>query len=225
MCHYRRFIFTCNHGQISSEPMILCANAKKDTSPFSSSSPKPEQPTTCEEISTHARSTVRVPRPCDVCARKKAATDAVFADVKARLTDLRKHLEEAYGECLKHMDDAGVTVPASDLELPVVDDDDHSGSDAGTATASSSSPLSSKKVGGLARTTSNSSRRTATSTSKSTTTTSATTPGKKGKETKADKGETEGGKAEEEEEDPVAKFLKKKMSEKDSHLMMLGSYL
>ncbi|KAI3332248.1 hypothetical protein HD806DRAFT_546400 [Xylariaceae sp. AK1471] len=146
MCRYRKSLFLCNHSQLSQEPFIICA-AQRDYLSGTAAEP-------CDTVKTHSCSTIRVPRLCEHCENKKITTEQRFTDVKTKMAELRQHLDRMYGDCMKHVEGAGLE--------PEAKPSDGDG----------------------------------------------------------------GGKEEEdrkEEFDPVEEFLRKKMNEKHSHLMMLGN--
>ncbi|GAW11945.1 hypothetical protein ANO14919_012980 [Xylariales sp. No.14919] len=100
MCRYRKSIFLCNHTQISAEPHTLCS-AQKDYRRGKASEP-------CDEVSTHTLSTIRIPHLCEGCSTTKTAQDQRLAEVKKKMAELRQHLEQAYGDCMKHVSEAGL---------------------------------------------------------------------------------------------------------------------
>ncbi|KAI0802141.1 hypothetical protein GGR55DRAFT_667021 [Xylaria sp. FL0064] len=53
-------------------------------------------------------STIRIARLCGCCGTKKASLDKQFSDVKARMATLKQHLDEKYGDCVKHVNEAGL---------------------------------------------------------------------------------------------------------------------
>ncbi|KAI1184536.1 hypothetical protein F5B17DRAFT_78405 [Nemania serpens] len=99
MCRYRQSIFTCNHTQPSPSRIITCSTQQAFESGRSSSP--------CGVAKTHACTTIRVPKLCEPCAAQKARLDSRFSDVRTRMAGLRRHLDEAYGECLRHVDGVG----------------------------------------------------------------------------------------------------------------------
>ncbi|KAI0597907.1 hypothetical protein F4775DRAFT_592904 [Biscogniauxia sp. FL1348] len=100
MCLYRKSLYECNHSQISGEPMTAC-QAQRDHASGAAREP-------CERVETHARNTIRVSQLCAQCRDKKVATDKQLGVVKSRMAELRKHLDESYNNCMKHLDEAGL---------------------------------------------------------------------------------------------------------------------
>ncbi|KAI1111815.1 hypothetical protein F5Y14DRAFT_464302 [Nemania sp. NC0429] len=96
MCRFRQSIFTCNHTQPSPSRIISC--------PTQQAYEAGKFPSPCGVAKTHACTTIRAERLCDSCAARKERLDNRFSDVRTRIAGLRKHLGEAYGECLKHVD-------------------------------------------------------------------------------------------------------------------------
>lgn len=116
MCRYRKSIFLCNHSQLSAEPHTICAAQRDYMSGRSAEA--------CDEINTHTRTTLRISKLCDRCGTKKATLDRRLSDVKTKMAELRQHLTEAYGDCVKHVYEAG-------LEPGVKMEDAKSAGDAG----------------------------------------------------------------------------------------------
>ncbi|RWA09560.1 hypothetical protein EKO27_g5545 [Xylaria grammica] len=100
MCRYRKSIFLCNHTQISAEPLTLCS-AQKDYGCGKASEP-------CDAVSTHTLGTIRIPHLCERCSTIKTVQDRRLAEVKEKMAELRQHLEQAYGDCIKHASEAGL---------------------------------------------------------------------------------------------------------------------
>ncbi|KAI0398972.1 hypothetical protein F4802DRAFT_83279 [Xylaria palmicola] len=98
MCRYRKSIFQCNCTQLSPEALTLCAVQQAY---LAGGATEP-----CGLVTSHTCATVRVPRLCGTCGAKKAALDRTFAEVKRRMAGLRRHLDESYGDCMKHMDES-----------------------------------------------------------------------------------------------------------------------
>jgi hypothetical protein len=149
MCRYRKSLFLCNHSQLCQDPFIICS-AQRDFVSGAATEP-------CDVIKTHSCSTIRVSRLCEYCEEKKITTDQRFTNVKSRMAALRKHLDKIYGDCVKHVEEAGLEPVEKSSDVGVL----HG----------------------------------------------------RGKEDRE----------RERELDPVEEFLRKKMSEKHSHLMMLGT--
>ncbi|KAI1496567.1 hypothetical protein F5X99DRAFT_424445 [Biscogniauxia marginata] len=169
MCHHRKSLYLCNHAVIAPEPLIVCP-AQRDYLSGSAAEP-------CDLVETHARSTIRLSKLCPQCRGKKTTTDRQLDLVKSRMAELRRHLDESYDNCMKHLDEVGLG-PESQ---PDDDDDD------GTATAAGEKRKSRGK--------------------------------EKKKAASPDGDGDEGGR---EVVDPVQEFLRKKMMEDNSHLMMLS---
>ncbi|KAI1346466.1 hypothetical protein F5Y01DRAFT_319755 [Xylaria sp. FL0043] len=100
MCRYRRSMWLCNHSQLSAEPHALCAVQRDYISG--------ERHEPCYEVNTHTYSTIRIGRLCGRCGTRKASLDKQFSDVKARMATLKQHLDEKYGDCIKHVNEAGL---------------------------------------------------------------------------------------------------------------------
>jgi hypothetical protein len=100
MCRYRKSLFLCNHSQLSQEPFIICA-AQQDHLSRTAAEP-------CGTIETHGCGTIRVSHLCGYCAAKRITVDRRFENVKVKMADLRRHLDEVYGDCMKHLDEAGL---------------------------------------------------------------------------------------------------------------------
>ncbi|KAI1304836.1 hypothetical protein F5Y03DRAFT_406819 [Xylaria venustula] len=100
MCRYRRSMFLCNHSQLSAAPQWFCS-AQRDYV-----AGKSDQP--CDEVGTHTCSTIRVPQLCVSCGTRKATLDQRLSEVKSKMAELKQHLNESYGECVKHVFEAGL---------------------------------------------------------------------------------------------------------------------
>jgi len=111
--------------------------------------------------------------------------DERFRDVKSKMAELRQHLEEAYGECLKHVEEAGLL------------------STSPTPSSSSFSSSLSSSLGGEGKKNHH-----------------CLENGRGGINSSSERNGDE-----EAVLDPVAAFLKMKMNEEHSHLMMLGSFV
>ncbi|KAI1490603.1 hypothetical protein F5X96DRAFT_694482 [Biscogniauxia mediterranea] len=162
MCLYRKSLYVCNHSQICGEQPMTACQAQREYAAGAAAEP-------CDRVETHARNTIRVSRLCAACRDKKVTIDRQLDVVKSRMAELRRHLDESYDNCMKHLDEAGL---------------DHEDEDEpGNTTAAAGR----KSTGG------------------------------KGKGKKAT---PEPAKEEDPPVDPVQEFLRKKMMETDSHLMM-----
>ncbi|KAI1434709.1 hypothetical protein GGR50DRAFT_390367 [Xylaria sp. CBS 124048] len=100
MCRYRKSIYLCNHSQLAAEPLQICSKQREYTSGLVS------EP--CQIRLTHLCSTIRVPLLCERCHAKQIPLDQKFATVKEKMSELRRHLEVAYDDCMKHVDEAGL---------------------------------------------------------------------------------------------------------------------
>ncbi|KAI0533621.1 hypothetical protein GGR58DRAFT_101171 [Xylaria digitata] len=100
MCIYRKSLFLCNHSQLSVEPQVPCPAHKDYLSGNARES--------CNKIQTHSLSTIRVSRLCEGCRTKKTTLDRRLSNVKEKIAELRKHLDNTYGDCMKHVRDAGL---------------------------------------------------------------------------------------------------------------------
>ncbi|KAI5926131.1 hypothetical protein F4810DRAFT_579622 [Camillea tinctor] len=100
MCRYRKSLYMCNHSQISAEPMAACQAQREYTSGTA------KEP--CDRVETHPRDTIRVGLLCPPCRDKKSTLDKQLDVVKSRMAELRKYLDESYGDCMKHLDEAGL---------------------------------------------------------------------------------------------------------------------
>ncbi|KAI1634944.1 hypothetical protein F4809DRAFT_664943 [Biscogniauxia mediterranea] len=100
MCLYRKSLYVCNHSQICGEPMTAC-QAQREYASGAAKEP-------CDRVETHARNTIRVSRLCAPCRDKKLTVDKQLDVVKSRMAELRKHLDESYDNCMKHLDEAGL---------------------------------------------------------------------------------------------------------------------
>ncbi|GAW25086.1 hypothetical protein SAMD00023353_0103660 [Rosellinia necatrix] len=98
MCRYRKTLYQCNHARLSPSPHTVCSTAAAGEG----------EGARCEVVATHACLTVRAARPCDACAARQAALDRTFAEVRGRLASLRRHLDDAYGGCMRAVDEAGL---------------------------------------------------------------------------------------------------------------------
>ncbi|KAI1819984.1 hypothetical protein F4861DRAFT_534033 [Xylaria intraflava] len=165
MCRYRKSVFLCNHTQLSAEPLSLCLAQQKYLSGLVS------EP--CSVVNTHGCSTIRLSKDCEPCTIKYASLDKTLSALKEKIAELRQHLDDAYGCCMKHVDEAGLKPEAKPDTKPEAKPDAKPDAKPG------------------------------------------------GKEEAQENPKTEGDG--EEEVDPVARFLKMKMNEKYSHLMMLGN--
>ncbi|KAI1344579.1 hypothetical protein F5Y15DRAFT_411408 [Xylariaceae sp. FL0016] len=100
MCLYRKTLWSCNHSQLSSEPITICSFQKaylagKATEP-------------CDITETHGRSTIRLAKLCAHHEEKNGALGQKFEHVKACMAELRKHLDENYENVMKHLDEVGL---------------------------------------------------------------------------------------------------------------------
>ncbi|CAJ2513820.1 Uu.00g019390.m01.CDS01 [Anthostomella pinea] len=98
MCPYRRSLYSCNHAQLSSEPVKPC-QAQKNYDSGAAKEP-------CGIVETH-RPTIRIPKQCGPCEAKKMSTDQTLAFVKKRMASLRTCLNERHNGCMKRLDEAG----------------------------------------------------------------------------------------------------------------------
>ncbi|KAI1426505.1 hypothetical protein F5Y12DRAFT_742427 [Xylaria sp. FL1777] len=67
----------------------------------------------CDEIKTHTCSTIRVTQLCESCGQRKTTLDRRLSGVKTKMAELRQHLTEAYGDCVKHVYEAGLEEEAN----------------------------------------------------------------------------------------------------------------
>ncbi|KAI0966873.1 hypothetical protein F4678DRAFT_447597 [Xylaria arbuscula] len=100
MCRYRRSMFLCNHSQLSAAPQWFCS-AHRDYVSGKSTEP-------CDEVGTHTCSTIRVSQLCTNCRTRKATLDRRLSGVKSKMAELKQHMNESYGECIKHVYDDGI---------------------------------------------------------------------------------------------------------------------
>ncbi|KAI0011286.1 hypothetical protein F4779DRAFT_637447 [Xylariaceae sp. FL0662B] len=100
MCVYRKSLYQCNHAVIGSEPLQICPAQQAY---LSDASQKP-----CEEINTHGRASIKIPKLCTYCEDKKVTIDQQLDHVKARLAQLRAHLDATYDQCMSHLDEVGL---------------------------------------------------------------------------------------------------------------------
>ncbi|KAI2623658.1 hypothetical protein GGS21DRAFT_533606 [Xylaria nigripes] len=100
MCRYRKSIFLCNHSQFPAEPLSICPEQQGYLAGTVA------QP--CKVVSTHGCSTIRISRLCQCCHIKQVSLDTTFMNLKGKISELRQHLDEAYGDCIKHVDEAGL---------------------------------------------------------------------------------------------------------------------
>ncbi|KAI1171600.1 hypothetical protein F4777DRAFT_593701 [Nemania sp. FL0916] len=100
MCRYRQTLFQCNHTLRAAAPFQICAQQQAEPQQY------------CGEALVHPCSTIRANQACDVCAARKNATDGRLSEVKARIQAMRQHLNITYGECLRHVNEAGVGADA-----------------------------------------------------------------------------------------------------------------
>ncbi|KAI1403416.1 hypothetical protein F4819DRAFT_506328 [Hypoxylon fuscum] len=100
MCLYSKTIYQCNHSANSPSPFQAC-HLQQEFELGLLALP-------CDEVTTHGRNTVRIPQLCQYCHEKKISVERRFNYAKNRLAELRKHLEETYGECMRHLDEVGV---------------------------------------------------------------------------------------------------------------------
>ncbi|KAI1412159.1 hypothetical protein F5Y13DRAFT_200152 [Hypoxylon sp. FL1857] len=100
MCPYRRTIYQCNHSVVNPSPIGICEFQANYESGHGS------EP--CNIVQTHGRNNIRVNHLCPDCYQRKETTDRQFSSVKTRLSKLRKELEKKYGQCMTHLDEAGL---------------------------------------------------------------------------------------------------------------------
>ncbi|TGJ87461.1 hypothetical protein E0Z10_g1261 [Xylaria hypoxylon] len=101
MCIYKKSIFLCNHTLLSAEPHAICS-IQQEYLAGEASEP-------CDVSYTHSLSTIRISsRQCESCETKKTALDRRLLGVKEKMAELRQHLNESYGDCMKHVEDAGL---------------------------------------------------------------------------------------------------------------------
>ncbi|KAI1379398.1 hypothetical protein F4677DRAFT_408868 [Hypoxylon crocopeplum] len=130
MCPHRKTVYQCNHSVVSRAPIQTC-QAQRDYQSGRRSLP-------CYKVTTHGRSSIRVSILCPYCHDRKAKLEKSFDNVKSRIATLRGHLEETYGQCLSHLDEAGVELEkissspgtATDAELREGDRSDNARSTA-----------------------------------------------------------------------------------------------
>ncbi|KAL7627424.1 hypothetical protein AAE478_001617 [Parahypoxylon ruwenzoriense] len=89
MCPYSKTLYQCNHSVLGTSPLGACA-AQRDFEAGRCREP-------CDDATTHARSTVRIPLPCARCAERKANLDSRLDIIKTRLAGLRRQLEGVCG--------------------------------------------------------------------------------------------------------------------------------
>ncbi|KAI1807159.1 hypothetical protein F4811DRAFT_38109 [Daldinia bambusicola] len=99
MCHYRKTIYQCNHAVVDPLPLRACEERRNHEAGVSS------EP--CDVVETHG-CTVKVPRLCSSCREKKSHLDGRLGRAKSLIEDLKKELNETYGMCVSHMDEAGL---------------------------------------------------------------------------------------------------------------------
>ncbi|KAF3067475.1 hypothetical protein GL218_08659 [Daldinia childiae] len=100
MCHHRKIIYQCNHTAMDPSPLKVC-EVQRDYESGSS-------PGSCEVVETHGLSNFRVPRFCSPCHDKKTSLDSRISQAKSLIADLKKQLSESYGQCVLHMEEAGL---------------------------------------------------------------------------------------------------------------------
>ncbi|KAI1775264.1 hypothetical protein F4818DRAFT_441362 [Hypoxylon cercidicola] len=101
MCTHSKTIYQCNHSQTSPYPCKPCSRQHE----FKAGLRK----LPCDEVWTHGRNNFRVAQDCQYCQDKKTSLSRRFDYAKMRLADLRRQLEKSYGECMKHLEDVGLT--------------------------------------------------------------------------------------------------------------------
>ncbi|KAI1081749.1 hypothetical protein F5B20DRAFT_569663 [Whalleya microplaca] len=114
MCLHPKSMYQCNHAVIGSEPLRLC---QEQQAYLSGSAKKP-----CDEVETHPRTTIRLPKLCSSCEDKKVTINQQLDLVKARMAKLREHLDESYNKCMSHLDEVGLEPerkPGAEIETPV----------------------------------------------------------------------------------------------------------
>ncbi|KAI1767401.1 hypothetical protein GGR53DRAFT_463505 [Hypoxylon sp. FL1150] len=100
MCTHSKIIYGCNHSHTSAYPCKPCRRQQEFE--------RGHRTLPCDEVWTHGRNNWRVARQCEYCEEKKTRLDRRFAYAKVRLAELRRQLERSFGDCLKHMEDAGL---------------------------------------------------------------------------------------------------------------------
>ncbi|KAI2781089.1 hypothetical protein F4815DRAFT_498813 [Daldinia loculata] len=100
MCHHRKIIYQCNHTAIDPSPLKACEVRQDCESGLTSGS--------CDVVETHGRSNFKVPRLCSPCHDKKTSLDSRLSRAKSLIAGLKKQLSESYGQCVLHMDEAGL---------------------------------------------------------------------------------------------------------------------
>ncbi|KAI0111939.1 hypothetical protein F4814DRAFT_460938 [Daldinia grandis] len=95
----RQSYFAC-YQDPNPSPLKAC-EARRDHESEPSSGP-------CNVVETHGWSNFKIPRLCSPCHGKKASLDSRLTKAKALIAELKKQLSESYGQCVLHMDEAGL---------------------------------------------------------------------------------------------------------------------
>ncbi|KAK7754079.1 hypothetical protein SLS62_003925 [Diatrype stigma] len=110
MCVYPKTVFCCNHVQHAENPIRICEEQKGYLSKRAS------EP--CNEIRSHALSTVKQPFECICCKEKKAALNMKLSEARRIIAEVKGKLQESYGRAFDdNLKDTGLNTSEDMLNL------------------------------------------------------------------------------------------------------------